>query len=255
LRRFGPGSWVGLYKEENFAGSFGLPVKDRTSGEVMMLTAAHVIGGLFPWPNDQTAVVGYGNLLPHEPHDTITTPLSAVNPDLGRVERSVPPRREQKCSIDAAIARVSSNRELVNSFNGAPVTGVRDIRDILDTDIAVEMFGARSNGRRGILNTAPVMERLRLGGSEHRVLYERACLVRSLDDRPFAEEGDSGSVLVDEDLQAIAMIVGMIRDDSEPTACAVATPIAPALDALGVEIYAGETSVCTQPVQAVDAPG
>lgn len=250
MRRFGPGSWVGLYKQRGFAGSFGLPVKDRETGELMLLTAAHVIGGLFPWPTKETSVVGYGDLGDGQPHETLTTPVPAVSSDLGRLARSVPPSLSQRCSIDAAIARVSSDRELRNHLNEEPILGVRDISDILDTDIPVEMFGACSNRRQGILNTAPVTERLRLGTTEHRVFYERACLVRSNDDEPMAIPGDSGSVLIDDNHHAVAMIVGAIHD-GDIIGAAVATPLAPALDALGVEIYPGEMAVKTDRVAPV----
>jgi hypothetical protein len=245
LRRFGPGSWVGLYNQKNFVGSFGLPVKDRRKGDLMLLTAAHVIGGLFPVPTEETAVVGYGDLQPDQPHETLTAPVSAIAPDLGRLARSIPPSRVQRCSIDAAIARVSSDRELRNHINEKPIAGVRDIRETLDTDIPVRMYGANSKEREGILNTAPVAERLRLGKTQHRIFYERACHVRSIDGAPFAILGDSGSILVDHDCYALAMVVGMITEDDEPTPCALVTPLVPVLEALDVELYAGCKEVKT----------
>ena len=207
-----------------------------------MLTAAHVIGGLFPWPTQQTNVVGYGDLQADQPHELLTTALSAVSSDLGRLERSIPPTLSQSCSIDAAIARVSGNRELRNHLNEEPVQGVRDIRPLLDTDIPVEMFGACSNRRHGILNTAPVTERLRLGNTPHRIFYEQARLVRSVSDDAMAVPGDSGSVLVDENHFAIAMVVGVIKE-GETAGCALATPLAPAVEALNVEIYAGDAEI------------
>jgi len=216
----------------------------------MLLTAAHVIGGLFPWPTRESNVVGYGDLQANQPHETVTTPVPAVSFPLGRLERSIPPGLAQKCSIDAAVARVSSDRELRNHLNEVPVRGVRDIRNNLDEDIPVHMFGACSNSRQGILNTRPVTERLNLGETEHRVFYEHACLVRPVDDQPMAVPGDSGSILVDENHYAIAMVVGMIEDESP--ACALATPLAPALEALSVDVYKGEMAVQTERVPPLD---
>lgn len=216
----------------------------------MLLTAAHVIGGLFPWPTRETNVVGYGDLQANQPHEVLTAPVPAVSFSLGRLERSVPPELSQKCSIDAAVARVTSDRELRNHLNETPVQGVRDIRNDLNQDIPVQMFGACSNSRRGILNTRPVTERLRLGETKHRVFYERACIVRPTDDQPMAVPGDSGSILVDDGHYAVAMVVGMINDGAP--ACALATPVAPALEALNVAVYQGEMAIQTERVPPLD---
>lgn len=246
MRRFGPGSWVGLYSYTSFAGSFGLPVRDRNTGAVMLLTAAHVIGGLFPIATRETGVVGYGDLMEDHEHETLTAPVSAISSALGQLERSIPPSREQRCTVDAAVARVSSDRELRNQFDGEPIAGVRDIRELLDTDIAVTMFGARSNRREGVLNTAPVAERLRLGKTQHRIFYERACHVRSTDGEPFAVSGDSGSILVDQDRNALAMVVGMLTENEKPTPCALATPLVPVLEGLEIDLYVGEPAITTE---------
>jgi hypothetical protein len=236
---------VGLYSYTSFAGSFGLPVEDRRTGEVMMLTAAHVIGGLFPIPTTMTGVVGYGDLAEEDPHETQTAPVPAISAAIGRLERSIPPSREQRCTVDAALARVSNDRELRNQIDGQTVAGVRDIRGVHDTDIPVTMFGARSNRREGILNTAPVAERLRLGSTEHLIFYERACQVRSLDGEPFAVRGDSGSILIDEECRAVAMVVGMLMEDGKESDCALATPLVPVLDGLEVDLYDGKQSITT----------
>jgi hypothetical protein len=113
------------------------------------------------------------------------------------------------------------------------------------------MFGAYSNRRRGILNTSPVTERLRLGQTTHRIFYEQACLVRSVDGNPMAVPGDSGSVLLDEDQFAIAMVVGMIRD-GDNCGWALATPLSPAVDALDIELISSQMAVCTDRRSAFD---
>jgi len=216
----------------------------------MLLTAAHVIGALFPMTTDETAVVGYGDPLTGE-HDTATAPLEAIRADIGEVARSIPPDRSQKCTIDAALARVSSNRSLGNQFNGHPVVGVRNIAEDLGTNVPVHMFGARSNMRSGVLNTAPVTERLQIGKSEHSIMYERACYIESLDDRPFADMGDSGSIVIDEDNYAVAMVVGLSSVNLGGPPRVLATPLAPALDALEVALYEGEGVVSTPRVSPV----
>jgi hypothetical protein len=216
----------------------------------MLLTASHVIGGLFPMSTEETQVVGYGDLQSEQEHDTITAPVSAITVDLGRLERSVPPDRAQRCTVDAAIARVSSDRELDNQLGGQPIAELRDIREMFDADITVRMCGARSKVREGILNTAPISERLRLGQSGFHVFYERACYIRSLDEEPFAIAGDSGSIVLDEGNHPVAMIVGLARPAAEQTPFALATPLVPVLEALDVELYAGLPSVTTPPVYA-----
>lgn len=226
-------------------GSFGLPVKDQRTGVPMLLTAAHVIGSLFPMSTQETSVVGYGDLASDEPHDTATAPIPAIKIDLATLERSVPPERTQRCSVDAAIARVSSDRELRNHLGGEPIMGVRDIREVLDTDIQVCMYGACSNMRHGILNTAPIAERLQVGNSKHEVFYERACYISSRDERPFADRGDSGSIVVDEERLAVAMVVGLSGTGEGSAKLTLATPLVPVLEALEVELYSGLPAVTT----------
>lgn len=246
MRRFGPGSWIGLYQETSHAGSYGLPVRDRRSGEVTILTAAHVIGGLFPWPTAETAVVGYGEVHADEEHDTTTAPLAAMTSALGRLERSVPPGMALDCVADAAIARVVSDRELLNMIDGDPVSRVREIRDVLDSFIAVRMVGARSNRREGVLHTARVAERIRIARSDNYVFYRHGCLIRSPDGQ-FAAPGDSGSIVVDEDNCAVAMVVGLFAEAPEEAPATLAVPITAVLEELDVELF-DEAIVRTAPV-------
>jgi hypothetical protein len=221
----------------------------------MLLTAAHVIGSLFPMSTQETSVVGYGDLASHEPHDTSTAPIPSINFDLATLERSIPPERTQRCSVDAAIARISSDRELRNHLGGEPIMGVRDIREILDTNIQVCMYGAASNMRHGVLNTAPIAERLQVGNSEHDVFYERACYISSRDERPFADRGDSGSIVVDENRHAVAMVVGLSGASEGPAKLTLATPLVPALEALEVELYSGMPAITTQRVSPFTSAG
>ncbi len=221
----------------------------------MLLTAAHVIGSLFPMSTQETSVVGYGDLASDEPHDTATAPIPAIKIDLATLERSIPPERTQRCSVDAAIARISSDRELRNHLGGEPIMGVRDIREILDTDIQVRMYGARSNMRQGVLNTAPIAERLQVGNSEHEVFYERACYISSLDERPFAAQGDSGSIVVDEEGHAVAMVVGLSGTGEGPAKLTLATPLVPVLEELEVDLYSGQPTVTTLRVSPLATTG
>lgn len=143
-----------------------------------VLTAAHVIGGLFPWPTDQTDVVGYGDLHHDAAHDTATAPLPAMTSALGRLERSVPPGMVHSCLVDAAIARVVMGRTLGNAVTERPVSGVRDIRDVLDSDIRVHMLGARSKQRSGTLHTAIVADTIRIAKRPLCFLPERLSNLR-----------------------------------------------------------------------------
>lgn len=199
MQRFGPGSWVGLYTHHNFSGSYGLPVADRHTKATMLLTAAHVIGGLFPFSKSETEVMGYGEVQDRDAHDTTTEVQSAIKFSLGELRRSIPPSHSQECTVDAAIAEVTSRRELKNHLEGEPIAGVRDIRPLVGAEFPVRMFGARSNLRRGILSTAPVTEQIEIGLSGRLITYRHACHIASIDGLPFADQGDSGSVVVDED--------------------------------------------------------
>ncbi|MGO9791653.1 MAG: hypothetical protein ACLP8S_19765 [Solirubrobacteraceae bacterium] len=228
------------------AGSYGLPVRDRRTGEITILTAAHVIGGLFPWPTSETAVVGYGEVHADDEHDTATAPLAAMTSSLGRLERSVPPAMTTECLVDAAIARVVSDRELLNTIDGRPISGVLDIRDLLDVYIDVRMVGARSNRREGILHTARVAERIRVARSNNYVFYRHGCLIRA-SDGPFAAPGDSGSIVVDTENRAVAMVVGLFNDGEPDAPAALAVPIAAVLQELDVDLF-HEPVVRTVPV-------
>lgn len=201
-----------------------------------VLTAAHVIGGLFPWLTDETSVVGYGDLQPDEAHDTATAPLPALMAPLGRLERSVPPAMAASCTTDAAIARAVSRRELVNSIDDQPIAGALDIRDLHNTDIPVRMLAARSKRREGILNTARVADRIRIAFSDNYVFYEHGCLIRG-NDGEFAKPGDSGSVVVDDANRVIAMVVGLFEHDDDAPRSTFAVPIAAVLEELDVKLF------------------
>jgi hypothetical protein len=237
LPRFGPGSWVGLYSHINFAGSYGLPVRDRDTNQVMLLTASHVIGGLFPFSTSETEVLGYGQLSETDRHDTTTSASEAVKFHIGPLFRSVPPDKAQKCTVDAAIARVSSNRSLVNEIDGETIVGCRDTRAEIDVDIPVRMFGASSNLRTGVLNTAPVTEKVEIGKSGDLVTYQHACYIESRDESPFAAQGDSGSVVIDADGFAVAMVVGLSATSNDGVSNVLATPMAAVLEELRIDVF------------------
>jgi hypothetical protein len=209
----------------------------------MLLTAAHVIGGLFPFSSSETEVMGYGDVPDADAHDTTTAVQDAVRYSLGRLRRSIPPSLSQECTVDAAIAEVTSRRELKNHLEGVPIAGVRDIRQMVAVDLPVRMFGARSNLRQGILSSAPVTEQLSLGRDGPLVTYRHACHIRSIDDNSFADLGDSGSVVIDRDSFAVAMVVGRasLATGSPPPALAI--PMVPILEALEVDLYPGQPMI------------
>jgi hypothetical protein len=243
LQRFGPGSWVGLYNQINFAGAYGLPVQDRHGRGTMLLTAAHVIGGLFPFSASETEVIGYGDVAEADAHDTTTSAQEAIQYSLGRLRRSIPPSPSQECTVDAAIAEVTSGRELKNHVEGRPIAGVRDIREMVGAEVPVRIFGARSNLRRGVLSTAPVTEQLELGKGGRLVTYRHACHIHSVDDDPFADRGDSGSIAVDDDCYAVAMVVGQASPAIGTPPPALAIPMAPILEELEVDVYTDESMI------------
>lgn len=240
MQRFGPGSWVGLYSHINFAGSYGLPVADRRTKATMLLTAAHVIGGLFPFSKSETEVMGYGEVHDRDLHDTTTQAQEAIKFSLGELRRSIPPSHRQECTVDAAIAEVTGRRELSNHLEGEPIAGVRDIGPLVGVEFPVGMFGARSNLRRGALSTAPVTEQIEIGQSGRLVTYRHACHIASTDDRPFADHGDSGSIVVDEDGYAVAMVVGLASPATGTPRHALAIPMSPILEELEVDLYPGQ---------------
>ncbi len=84
----------------------------------MLLTAAHVIGGLFPFSASEIEVMGYGEVSSPDGHDTTTSADGAISFTLGYLRRSIPPSPSQECTIDAAIAEVTSRRELKNHLEG-----------------------------------------------------------------------------------------------------------------------------------------
>jgi hypothetical protein len=239
LQRFGPGSWVGLYSHINFAGSYGLPVADRHGETTMLLTAAHVIGGLFPFSQSENEVIGYGKVNDRDAHDTTTEAQDAIKFSLGELRRSIPPSHSQECTVDAAIAEVTIRRELQNHLEGRPIAGARDIRSMVGVEFPVTMFGARSNLRRGTLSAAPVTEQVEIGRSGRLITYRHACHITSSDEMPFADHGDSGSIVVDEDNFAVAMVVGLASSATGTPCRTLAIPISPILEALEVDLYVG----------------
>lgn len=229
-----PGHWIGSgQRQALFAGSYGVPARNR-AGETFILTAAHVLGGLQSSPSAPGSVaVDFGDAgAPVLPARTV-----------GTIAERIPGRRTGAATvaeIDCGTVRLKHSIPALNCIAGRRVAGVRrfEFDDEVEESIEVFFEGAASGTCAGLLQTARVelaVKIAKLGTSTPRVIYTSVCDVKPLDEESLGVDGDSGSVLVDEEGRLVAVLVAADDAVDGESAGVVAVPIWLAFDRLGLE--------------------
>jgi hypothetical protein len=223
-----PGSWVYLDGFMERAGSFGIPVRDRTTRETVLLAAAHTVGALSPGFGRTNRVMFGSSSMVGGSTDEL----------LGQLIRSVPTAPCQELDVDAAIVRPAGGVQLRREISGGPTMGsARDLlTETLKEPIPVHKRGARTGFTSGWLHTATTTVTLD-DATQGACLYLDAFLIEPSSSDAFALPGDSGSIVVDDHDRVVGMVVGVLgkmqKENERPAIC---FPIMPTLDALDVDL-------------------
>jgi len=184
-------------------GSFGLLVRDLAphhadADDLLILTAAHLVDRV----RDGVSVL----CAPPGPE-----PPSHSGQPCGTVRRRVPLEYLPSIRVDAAVIKPYPGVKCSNDLECGAPTGLRDLRVEDHTDmIDVHKHGAQTGMRCGQL--LPIAADHFMADVNSR--YEGGWWVEGSDGRAFAEKGDSGAIVVDDERKVIGMVVA-IESDSE----------------------------------------
>lgn len=124
------------------------------------------------------------------------------------VRRKVPLHLISYVAVDAAVIKPPAGLRYANNLAGARIGGIRDLWTEPDeTEVEVRKIGAQSGETRGRL--MPVAADHRMKGIPAR--YSLGWWVDG-EARAFAEGGDSGSIVVDDQGCAVGMCVAVEHD-------------------------------------------
>lgn len=206
-----------------------------------MLTAAHVVGSL-----SAAHPLGQREVLLR----TGIVATTSGDPRIGDVIDSSPAEPSEEVLLDACLVRVEDHvtlgqtvRETITSARARDLTGLEDL-------VTVFKRGINPPGlTRGLLDPTPASLKVVLpqaGGPPIIRDYLQGWFVHG-DDGPFAEPGDSGSIVIDEDDCIVAMIVALETDPQRPLRPedpAFVIPILNILDGLDIRLT-GPDRPCT----------
>jgi hypothetical protein len=227
LAAVSPGSWVYLDGFPECAGSFGLPVRDRSTRETLLLTAAHAAGSLAKgFGRTDRTMFGSGSGVG-----------GSLDEHLGSIVRSVPPVPANDLAVDAAVIRPRRGITFTRVVDREATSG--KVWDLLTTPsaepISVHKRGARTGFQSGWLYPEPA-DHLLVDQTQGECWYRDGFYIERSSEEPFALAGDSGAVVIDDNDLVLGMVVGVENDGRQPEDRAFCTPIMPILDALNVDL-------------------
>lgn len=205
----GPGCWIFVDPLATFGdhahtrrGSFGLLVEDQIPREEdtdrrLILTAAHLLKDV---PDGATV-----SFAPPGPE-----PASTSGQQCGVVRRRVPLNFLLSIAVDAAVIKPYADIQCGNEMACGPLNGIKDLWRLEEGEtITVRKQGARTFETSGEL--MPVQADHYMDGVQAR--YSMGWWAYGDSNTPFAAKGDSGSIVVNEDRNAVGMVVAIDRDD------------------------------------------
>jgi hypothetical protein len=208
------------------AGTLGAFVRrrERDNGEVFVLSNNHVLA------NESRAARG-DSVLQQSPHD------DGVDPDerIGVFSKAIALRPDRPNLVDAAIAVLDDGMEFFSSWLRGGATELRgQRRAFLAPGERVWKLGRTSGLTRGVVS-AIELDNVLVGFDIGDLSFDNQIEVRGSGRRPFSDGGDSGSLILDEDGRACALLfAGGAADDG--TDRTYANPIETVLDKLKVDL-------------------
>lgn len=237
---FEPGDPVWVDGFPQAAGSLAIEVFDE-SGEFdgpLWLAAAHCIGSLSIAAGRDPAIA----MAQSRAHGL---PGGVHAARVGQVVRSAPPRLESPVEVDAALIQPTANARLepttpLGRITREPFAFEQEIGDFT-TDVRVHKIGRSTGLTTGTLSCSPEAAELWHSGLGRHIGY-RPIYAAIGDEQPFATWGDSGALLVDDQLRPTALVVGVywsgvpIPEPPPPDTIALCVPIATVLRTLRVHL-------------------
>ena len=127
----------------------------------------------------------------------------------GVLRRRVPLARIPTIAVDAAVIKPPESLVCENESAGGPVRGIRDLWTANDSEnVAVSKIGAQTGETRGMLKPVAADNRIK----DLKVRYSMGWWAYGDDGGVFAERGDSGAIVVDDERHAVGMLVAVEHD-------------------------------------------
>ena len=217
------GGSVGHFKIT--AGTLGCFVKSRSDGTVMMLSNNHVLA------NENDAKAGDAILQPgaldggQRPRDVAGALADFVKLKAAGVNR-----------VDCATATIKKGIK----YRHKPLTGLGNLAglgpDFLDEGTGVAKVGRTTGTTRGKV-TAFELDNVMVRYDVGVCRFDGQVEVESTGDDPFSLGGDSGSLIVDDERKAVALLfAGSEQGGSNGMGLTFCNPIRAVLDALKVDL-------------------
>ncbi len=221
LRPLRPGGSVGHFRIS--AGTIGAFAQQKKSGKIVILSNNHVIA------NENDAKVGDAILQPGD-YDDGKRPKDAI----ATLTRWVNLKPNGKNEVDAAIAALKKSVDCdpLNYDDLGTLVGVR-IDPILQ-QIAVAKVGRTTGVTRGRV-TAAELDDVVVSYDVGLVSFDDQIEIESTGDGPFSSGGDSGSLILDENMNACGLLfAGSETGGANNRGLTYANPIAPVLSKLAI---------------------
>ncbi len=176
------------------AGTLGCFVRDRESGDVLVISNNHVLA------REGMAHLG----------DAVLQPALADGGDesrhmVGRLARFQPLVTEGVNQVDAAVASLQEDvdHDLRTLSGLGQLVGLGD--SLLDGGMEVAKIGRTTGVTRGRV-TAFELDNVVVHFERGALRFDRQVEIEGSDSAPFSRAGDSGALIVDRDLRAIALL-------------------------------------------------
>lgn len=207
------------------AGTLGAFAADRETGAVMMVSNNHVIA------NEDQAAVGDAILQPGA-YDGGRLAEDRV----GALARTVPLKADGGNLVDAAIAVIDADI----GYEAATLTGLGTLKgqrpDPVEPGDAVAKVGRTTAATHGVV-TAIELDAVVVSYERGEMSFDRQIEIESTGATPFSGGGDSGSVIVDGNGLACALLfAGSDHGGAGGLGLTYANDLALALDALDVTL-------------------
>ena len=217
------GSSIGHYKIT--AGTLGGFVRSRDDGSVLILSNNHVLA------NENKGKKGDSVLQPGD-YDGGKNPEDKV----GELLRYVRFKREGTNLVDCAVSTIDPGVE----YDTRTLTGMGKLAGlgdaILAEDDAVRKVG-RTTGKTEGRVTAFELDNVVVHFDTGLLQFDNQVEIEGAGDTPFSLGGDSGSLIVDADRRAVALLfAGVDHGGTNGKGLTYANPLRTVLDALKVDL-------------------
>ncbi|HVU88743.1 MAG TPA: hypothetical protein VHD36_15585 [Pirellulales bacterium] len=222
VRPLVPGISIGHYKIT--AGTLGCFVTDRSGDTVYMLSNNHVLA------NENGAKTGDAILQPGV-YDGGKNPADLA----GKLSRFIRLTASRPNLVDCAIAEVAAKIKYdAKKLRGlGTIAGLGDPADINDKVAKLGRTTGVTHGKVTAIEVDQVVVAYDLGN----LTFNGQIEIEGQNEHPFSDGGDSGSLIVNDDLEGVALLfAGSDQGGSNGHGLTYANPLATVLDRLKVDL-------------------